>query len=45
MTPVMLEGSTVGAGAQGGTPPGSAGLMEQAWFDQGGGANGAVKVG
>lgn len=33
--PVLLEGSTAGAG--GGTPLGSAGLMEQGRFDQGGG--------
>lgn len=31
------RGNIAGAGAKGGTPLGSAGLMEQCWFDQGGG--------
>lgn len=32
---VLLEGSMVGA--ERGTPPGSAGLMEEGWFNQSGG--------
>lgn len=35
VTPALLEESMVGAGAKGGTPLGSAGLMEQGWFDEG----------
>lgn len=37
VTPTLLEGSMVGTEAKGGTPPGSAGLMEQGRFDKGGG--------
>lgn len=37
VTPVLLEGSTAGAGAKGGTSLGSSGLMEQGRFDKGGG--------
>lgn len=37
VTPVLLERSTAGAGAKGGTPPGPAGLMEQGQFGEGGG--------
>lgn len=37
VTPVILDGSTAGVGAEGETPLGSAGLMEQGWFHQGGG--------
>lgn len=37
VTPMLLKGSKVCAGAKGGTPLGFAGLMGQGQFDQGGG--------